>query len=94
MKCKNCDKNIESGCVVVLHRISQKGGIREWICDECFTTNMELFETKPHYIHSESCPGYCDYACNGKAGFAIAEQIHKYLRFPHDGKTLLFINER
>lgn len=39
---------------------------------------VELWEDKPHYkphfVHAEDCPGYCDYACNRK-GFEEAERL-------------------
>ena len=90
MKCKNCGANPEDQSVCVLHRINPKGQTGEWICDNCFES-MELFEDKPHYVHSKTCPSYCDYACNGEAGFDMAEQIKNYIRFPHDGSNLLLV---
>jgi len=30
------------------------------------------------YMHSESCPSFCDYACNGNHGSLIAEAINLY----------------
>ena len=87
MKCINCEANPETKSVCVLHRINPKGVTGEWICDNCFTL-METFEGKPHYVHSATCPNYCDYACNGERGFELAEQIMKYIRFPHDGSKL------
>jgi len=93
MKCKNCGANPENQGVCVLHRINPKGKIGEWICDNCFSI-MELFENKPHYVHSPTCPNYCDYACNGDYGFDLAEQIKNYIRFPHDGsKPLLAVRD-
>lgn len=29
----------------------------------------------PVYMHSSTCPGFCDYACNGNYGSFIAEDI-------------------
>ena len=36
--------------------------------------NLETFEGEPHFLHSDTCPSYCDYACNAK-GFEQAEMI-------------------
>ena len=88
IECKNCKANPDTQSVCVLHRINPKGQIGEWICDNCLET-MELFEGSPHYIHSKTCPGYCDYACNGDIGFEIVEQIKMYICFPYDGSRLL-----
>ena len=38
---------------------------------------LELFEGRPHFLHSHDCPGYCDYACNGERGFSLAAKIAK-----------------
>jgi hypothetical protein len=35
---------------------------------------LELFDEDPHFLHSEFCGGWCDYACN-PAGFEQAEYI-------------------
>lgn len=36
---------------------------------------LETFEGKPHFLHSDTCGGWCDYACNGQKGFDLAERI-------------------
>lgn len=36
--------------------------------------NIEDFEDAPHFLHSDACPSYCDYACNPK-GFDQAKMI-------------------
>lgn len=33
------------------------------------------------FMHSSTCPGYCDFACNGQKGWNIAEQIRKMEAF-------------
>jgi hypothetical protein len=35
-------------------------------------------EGDPVYMHSRSCPSYCDYCCNGNRGFEIAKQIEEW----------------
>lgn len=79
IKCKNCESNPATDSTVVLRRINPFGVTGEWMCQECLDC-MELFEGKPHYVHSKSCPNYCDYACAGQAGFDLAEQIHNHLK--------------
>ena len=83
-QCKNCGANPANKSVCVLHRINPKGETGEWICDDCFTS-IETFEGRLHYVHSKTCPSFCDYACNGQAGFDLAEQVAKYIQFTHDG---------
>jgi hypothetical protein len=73
-ECKNCKANPVQDNRVSLARINPKGVDGEWICQDCLGL-MELFEDKPHYVHSATCPNYCDYACNGQFGFDLAEQI-------------------
>ena len=35
----------------------------------------------PLYLHSGRCPNYCDYACNGSHGSAIADDIRELQLF-------------
>lgn len=73
-ECKNCKANSAHDSCVALERINGFGIVGEWICKDCLSI-MELWEDEPHYVHSPSCPNYCDYACNGQFGFDLAEQI-------------------
>lgn len=77
MSCKNCKANPAAPAKVILHRINPKGVPGEWICQDCLE-DIEQFEGKLHYVHTKDCPSYCDYACNGQAGFDLAEQIQKH----------------
>ncbi len=36
---------------------------------------LEMWEGRPHYLHTADCPNYCDYACNGQRGFDVADRI-------------------
>jgi len=36
---------------------------------------LERWEGDTIYFHSERCPSYCDYACNGPWGFDVAKQV-------------------
>lgn len=38
-------------------------------------SQLEMWEGRPHYLHSDDCPNYCDYACNGQKGFDLADRI-------------------
>ena len=76
-ECKNCKANPVTDAAVILTRINPKGVAGEWVCNSRLN-DMELFEGQPHYVHSNTCPNYCDYACNGNDGFDLAEQIAKH----------------
>lgn len=77
MKCLRCGGNpaVEP---VVIHRINEKGITGEWMCDHCISETEKLGD-KFHYVHSDTCPSYCDYACNGELGFELAEKMNKFL---------------
>jgi len=36
---------------------------------------LEMFEGEPHFLHSDTCPSYCDYACGDGRGVERAEAI-------------------
>ena len=82
-ECKNCKADPLQDSRRVLMRINPKGVTGEWVCDVCLKERLELFEDKPHYLHSATCPNYCDYACNGQRGFDLAHQIDTYLERPN-----------
>jgi hypothetical protein len=84
MECKNCGAKVSNGQTTVLNRINPLGVTGEWICQECLE-DIETLEGQPLYVHSKTCPSYCDYACNGERGFDLAEQVKKHIKFPHDG---------
>ncbi|KKL57063.1 hypothetical protein LCGC14_2239110 [marine sediment metagenome] len=46
-----------------------KSGLLERLADE--------YGGIPVYMHSSSCRGYCDYACNGEHGERIASDIEE-----------------
>ncbi len=87
MKCEICG----GGCaedsqpkVDSLYRINKFGIDGVWRCKQHLIGvahledeyQLEMFEGKPHFLHSPSCGGYCDYACN-PGGF---EQVEKYFQ--------------
>src|SRR5688572_25594822 len=82
MSCEVCKKSPAEDHSIVLRRINQFGVPAIWRCQDhmdgfkqlVHESQVELWEDKPHFIHSPECPNYCDYACNGK-GF---EQAEKY----------------
>jgi hypothetical protein len=78
VECINCKANPATDSKVALFRINPKGITGEWICKDCLTL-MERLDWVPHYVHSSTCPNYCDYACNGEAGFDLAEKVKLYL---------------
>lgn len=63
---------------------SQKPIPSDWLLIEDW--RLEQWEDKPHYIHSANCPNYCDYACNGKLGFEMAEAVH-LATAPHPARS-------
>ena len=82
IECKNCKASIATkGDKLDLTRINALGLTGEWICRECLDELLELSPGgKPTYMHHPDCPNYCDYACNGRKGDEIAEQIGTHLK--------------
>jgi hypothetical protein len=88
LKCKNCSHSplTEPGCIML--KINPSGIVNEWICNNCFLL-AETIDSKPYYIHTKNCNGGCCQSCNGDVGFALAEQVVKFILYPHDGSNQL-----
>ena len=78
MNCINCQATPLHDTAVILERINVKGLTGEWICRTCLKS-AESAECRFVYIHSNNCPNYCDYACNGHEGFNLADKINTNL---------------
>lgn len=73
-KCKYCQQSPATNPATVLYRVNKFGVRGKWVCTACLSVHLELFDGRPHFLHADDCPNYCDYACNAK-GFEEAEML-------------------
>ena len=82
--CSNCGKVIaETGR---LTRVNKKGVKGVWACPECigfdeedveYAGSNEVKDAVAIYVHKADCPGFCDFACNGKWGEQLADYVNR-----------------